>query len=137
MSTDELAKSMLLQARQRLKVLPILLEDGAFSVVMRESQEVVELCLKGLLRVCGIEPPKIHDVGKHLLANEERLSQLGVTDIDQLAAKSLQLRKERELSFYGDADFIPTEAYDYIQAEAALGMARFCVERVSKAFPVE
>lgn len=133
MSLDELARSMLLQAGQRMKVLPILLQDGAYSVVMRESQEVAELSLKALLRLCGVEPPKIHDVGRHLVAHREKAAVLGVEDVDGLAAASQRLRKERELSFYGEADFIPTEAYTQVQAEEALALARKCLEAGERA----
>jgi HEPN domain-containing protein len=43
--------------------------------VVRESQEAVELALKGLLRSCGVEAPRIHDVSDVLLAERERLRQ--------------------------------------------------------------
>ncbi len=48
---------------QRLKILVVLLEEDAYSDVVREAQEIVELALKGMLRQAGIEPPKWHDVG--------------------------------------------------------------------------
>jgi HEPN domain-containing protein len=35
---------------------------GLHADVVRESQEIVELGLKGLLRVSGLDPPKEHDV---------------------------------------------------------------------------
>lgn len=127
MTLDELARSMVLQASQRMKVLPILLQDGASSVVVRESQEVAELSLKALLRLCGVEPPKIYDVGRHLLAHREKAAALGIDDVESLAAASQSLRKERELSFYGEADFIPTEAYTRAQAEEALALAHACL----------
>lgn len=38
--------------------------------LLRESQEVVELALKGLLRAHGVEPPRIHDVADVLLAEQ-------------------------------------------------------------------
>ncbi len=40
-----------------------------------------------------------------------------------LAAASKLLRKEREFSFYGDIDFIPTEEYDTDDASRAYGYA--------------
>jgi HEPN domain-containing protein len=43
--------------------------DGERSAdVVGESQEIVELALKGLLRSCGIDPPRIHDVSDVLVA---------------------------------------------------------------------
>jgi len=63
MTNSELAKSYLLKATKRLKVLHLLKEEKAYSDVIREAQEVVELALKGMLREIGVEPPKWHDVG--------------------------------------------------------------------------
>jgi HEPN domain len=57
-----LAQSYLLKARIRLKILQVLLDENAYSDVVREAQEIVELSLKGMLRQVGVEPPKWHDV---------------------------------------------------------------------------
>ena len=45
-----LAQSYLLKAVKRLKVLTLLLDEEAYSDVVREAQELVELALKGVLR---------------------------------------------------------------------------------------
>ncbi|MBI2914833.1 MAG: HEPN domain-containing protein [Firmicutes bacterium] len=37
------------------------MEEQSYSDVVREAQEIVELCLEGILRYVGIEPPKLHD----------------------------------------------------------------------------
>lgn len=132
MTLDALAKSMLEQAQQRLKVLPLFVEDKAFGVAVRESQEVVELSLKAILRMVAIEPPKIHDVGAHLLANRDRIERLGPIDVEALAAASKTLRKDRELAFYGENDFIPTESYTKEQAEQAVAWASEAVEAAKK-----
>jgi hypothetical protein len=42
-----------------------------------------------------------------------------------LATASTWLRKERELSLYGDIDFIPTEQYGRDDAARAIEDARF------------
>ena len=46
----------------------------------------------------------------------------GVTSaqINDLAVTSAWLRKEREFSFYGDIDFIPTERYTCHDADRAI-----------------
>lgn len=46
MTQDELARSYLTMARQRQRTLGLLLEEEAHSVVVRESQAIVELALK-------------------------------------------------------------------------------------------
>ena len=63
MTNVSLAQSYLIKARKRLKILSVLLDEAAYSDVVREAQEIVELALKGMLRQVGIEPPKWHDVG--------------------------------------------------------------------------
>jgi len=67
MTSVTLAQSHFEKARKRLRALATLFEDEAYSDVIREAQELVELVLKGILRFIGIEPPKQHDVGRLLL----------------------------------------------------------------------
>ena len=50
MTNESLAESYLLKAARRLKILPVLLGEAAYSDVVREAQEIVELALKGMLR---------------------------------------------------------------------------------------
>ncbi len=50
MTTSRLAKSYLEKATKRLKILDVLLDDQAYSDVICEAQEIVELALKGMLR---------------------------------------------------------------------------------------
>jgi len=127
LTNQALARSYFEKARVRLFVLDILLEKQSYSDVVREAQEAVELALKGMLRQVGIEPPKFHDVGGILLENRERFVLEVKEHLDRLAAISAWLRKEREFSFYGDIDFIPTEQYSKEDAIQALEDARFVV----------
>ncbi|MCL4515015.1 MAG: HEPN domain-containing protein [Firmicutes bacterium] len=46
------------------------------------------------------------------------------------------LRKERELAFYGDVDFIPTAEYSKEDAERAISDSRFVVEVAEKGIPL-
>ncbi len=119
MTNESLAKSYVKKAGDRLKVLDLLVREGAYSDVVREAQELVELALKGMLRAVGIEPPKLHDVGGLLLDHAQRFPPEVRGQLEALAAISKRLRKERELAFYGDVDFIPTEEYSLKDAERA------------------
>jgi HEPN domain-containing protein len=105
----------------------MLLERGAHSDVVREAPEAVELATKGMLRRAGIDPPKIHDVGGIILENRDRFPGVSISDLARLAGLSKQLRRDRELSFYGDIDFIPTEEYSRADAESAVEAARFII----------
>ncbi|MFQ6109872.1 MAG: HEPN domain-containing protein [Candidatus Aminicenantales bacterium] len=128
MNTKSLAESYLKKAVYRLDVLGLLFKKGAFSDVIRESQEIVELSLKGMLRFVGVEPPKIHDVGALLLEHEDKFPKDISKDLKRLADISKRLRKERELAFYGDVDFIPTEEYTKEDAREAIRDTRFVVD---------
>ncbi len=99
---------------------------------MREAQEIVELALKGMLRQAGVDPPKWHDVGG-ILQEHHHLFPAGVQKkIPRLALVSKWLKKERELSFYGDIDFIPTEEYASKDARKAMSDANFTVRVASR-----
>ncbi len=127
MTNVSLAESYLRKALVRLKLLAILRDSGAYSDVVREAQEIVELALKGMLRHLGIEPPKWHDVGEILEAHAARFPAAVAPEIARLAQISKWLRGERELAFYGDIDFIPTEEYDRADADRAIADAEFTV----------
>lgn len=123
MTFNDLALSYLEKATKRRRVLEVLLEQDAYSDVVREAQELVELALKGMLRARGIDPPKWHDVGPILLEQQDKFSETIRLTLPQLAAISAWLRKEREFSFYGDIDFIPTDQYTRDDAERAMADA--------------
>jgi HEPN domain-containing protein len=116
----DLSRSYVLKARSRLKALKVLFDDGDFSDVLRESQEAVGLATKAMLRSIGIDPPKWHDVSSIISEYIQRFPAGSRPRIDEVMRISKSLRKERELSFYGDIDFIPTEEYTKEQAEQAM-----------------
>lgn len=132
MTNDDLAQSYLKKCTDRLDILDLLCKKGAYSDVVREAQEIVELCLKGMLRYVGIEPPRYHDVGPLLIEHQERFKGMSSEEIMRLAKISRELRKERELAFYGDIDFIPTDQYKREDAEEAMGGANFVVAAATK-----
>ena len=68
------------------------------SIGIRQSQEAVELSLKALLRIIGIEPPKWHDVGPILVERSKSFPKWFKDLIPELAAISRWLRREREPS---------------------------------------
>jgi HEPN domain-containing protein len=133
----ELAADHLKRAGARLRALDVLFESGSWADVVRESQEVVELSLKGLLRACGVDPPRIHDVADVLLAERERLPAGLDAHVDRLAEISRQLRRDRELAFYGAEDLTPSTFYREADAVLARDSARDVVAVVRPAIPSE
>ncbi len=81
-----------------------------------------------MLRHIGIDPPKWHDVGELLLMHKERFPYEIHDSLGELAGISRWLKEERELAFYGDVDFIPTEEYTSEDAERAMNSAKKVVE---------
>lgn len=131
-----LAQSYLIKARARLKALGVLLDEEAYSDVVREAQEVVELALKAILRQLGIDPPKQHDVGGLLLEFRDLLPDAVREQAQTLAATSKWLRKERELAFYGDVDFVPTAEYTRDDAERAIRESHAVVLAAGEVIPL-
>lgn len=137
MTNESLARSYFKKASDRLDILGVRMRKGAYSDVVREAQEIVELAMKGMLRAVGVEPPKLHDVGGLLLEHRERLPRAVSAQLEELAGISRTLREDRELAFYGDVDFIPTEEYSSADAQQAcdgaakvLDAARRVIERL-------
>lgn len=131
MRNRTLAADHLRRATARLTALDALYDAESWADVVRESQETVELALKGLLRACGVDPPRVHDVAGVLEAERDRLPATLVPDLPRLAAASRALRRDRELAFYGAEDLTPSEFYRREDAEEARAAARFVVERVA------
>lgn len=128
MTGEELSRAYLAKVRLRLEVLELLQRREGWSDLVREAQELVELACKALLRQVGIDPPRLHDVGPVLLAEQQRFPAAMAEPLMQLAEESQWLRAQRELSFYGDVEWIPTERYGAADGERALAAARLALE---------
>lgn len=125
MQNTGLAADYVRRAEVRLLAVDVLFEAESWADVVRESQEIVELALKGLLRSSGIDPPRVHDVSDVLVAERERLPEPVREEIDTLTAISRELRRDRELAFYGAEDLTPSGFYSRADAERArAGAAR-------------
>ncbi|MCX6126482.1 MAG: HEPN domain-containing protein [Proteobacteria bacterium] len=125
MKNQDLAKDYIKRAEIRLSAIEVLLKMESWADVVREAQESIELALKALLRHFGIEFPRIHDVSQILVAEKDRLPKS--LDIERLAAISKDLRRDREISFYGSEDLTPSDFYDIKDAQKALDGARYTV----------
>jgi HEPN domain-containing protein len=131
MRNRDLARDHLNRAKARLHALDVLYEAESWADVVRESQEVVELTLKALLRASLIEPPRVHDVSDVLRAHRAQLPTSLAPEIDALAAISRDLRRDRELAFEGAEDLTPSDFYSRENADSARNGARKTVELVT------
>jgi HEPN domain-containing protein len=135
MRNRSLATDHLRRAEVRLSALDVLFDAASWADVVRESQEVVELALTGLLRAVGVEPPRIHDVADVLEAERNRIPLALHGDLPRLAAASRALRRDRELAFYGAEDLTPSDFYRQTDAVAARDAARLVVRLVRPHVP--
>ena len=127
MTNVRLGSSYIERALGRLPFLRQMQAAGLHADVVRESQEVVELALKGLLRVIGLDPPKEHDVSKFMAKERSRLPQSVNEHLNEIRRMSKRLRRERELAFYGEDDFIPSDEYDADDSTEAIAFAEAIV----------
>jgi hypothetical protein len=132
---SELAADYVRRAAARLRALDALFDAASWADVVRESQEALELALKGLLRASGVEPPRIHDVADVLLAERERLPVPLRKEVERLATLSRDLRRDRELAFYGAEDLTPSRFYREADATRAREAARVAVQLVKPFVP--
>jgi HEPN domain-containing protein len=102
MTTVEISRDYLRKAKVRRKALQVLLDESSYDDVIRESQEIIELILKGALRFAGIEPPKRHDIGGFFIKNLEKFPDNWKNKLKEIEKISDTLFEERGHSFYGD-----------------------------------
>jgi HEPN domain-containing protein len=130
-TNPKLALDYVLRAEHRLEALRVFLARGSHADVVRKAQEIIELCLKALLRASGISVPQIHDVGPILVTEIERLPQPVRSTAVRMAEISKALRRDREIAFYGSEDLIPSEFYSAADADRAFADARWILEQVA------
>ncbi len=119
------AKSMIKEAGDCLEEAQRAYSRSSYNLAVRRSQEAVELALKGILRLIGVEYPKVHDVGDVFLEQMTRFSQ-DAENLKKIAEISKRLAKDREPSFYME------RIYSEVTAKEAVGSARFVYEYVDK-----
>lgn len=130
---EKLAADYFKRAEIRRSILNILFEKEDYADIVRESQEIVELILKGISILFGIEFPKAHDIGNLLYENLDLFPEELKGHIPRLSKISKILRKDRELSFYGSEDIVPLDYYTVEDGNEAISMADEAIN-ISKNF---
>lgn len=72
MTSIRLAEAFLDRARTRLQALDALRAEADFSDVVREARDIVDLCIRGMLRVMDIEVSRWREAGEILQENIRR-----------------------------------------------------------------
>lgn len=134
MKNSELIVDYLKRCEVRLKAIDLFFQEASYADVIRESQEVVELSSKALLRGMNLSVPHIHDVSDILLDNLKLLKGTSRAELEDIAEISRKLRRDRELAFYGSEDLTPSTFYrkkDAVDARAgAKKIFLFCKEAI-------
>lgn len=128
MKSSALGLDYLKRAKVRLKALQVYLTERSWPEVVRESQETIELALKGFLRCHNIEFPRLHDVSTILRDNLDKFPAELHESLLVFGRYSHDLRRDRELSFYGSEDLTPSEFYSEEDAREAFRKAQEVVK---------
>jgi HEPN domain-containing protein len=86
------------------------MEEENYNLAIRRAQEVVELSLKGCLRILGIDYPKVHDAGLLFVIEAGKKLNLNKNTLTEIERISRWLAEARAPSFYGERDFTSEDA---------------------------
>jgi HEPN domain-containing protein len=131
MKNRTLSSDYIRRCRARIGAVDYLYKAESWPDVVRESQEVVELALKALLRHFELEVPRVHDVSAVLEAEKAKFDKKLQASVPELIRISKTLRRDRELAFYGSEDLTPSDFYNKSDAKTAKDAAEFVVKTVS------
>lgn len=110
MKNISLAESYIRRAERRLKDARRALEEDFIPDVVRYCQESVEILVKGIFRLAGMEYAKVHDLSVQLKVHANLFPDWFAKHIAWIADLTCELAKSRGISFYGDeAREIPPE----------------------------
>ena len=91
-------------------------KKGRWNIVVRRAQEVVELSLKGILKIACIDYPKIHDVAPLFVKFiKEKKLEVDEKMLEKILNISEKLAKERAPAFYGEKIYNEEEAKEAIE----------------------
>jgi HEPN domain-containing protein len=91
-------------------------EKKRWNIVIRRAQEVVELSLKGILKIACIDYPKIHNVGplfvKFIKEKNLKVEEKMLEKIQNISEK---LAQKRAPAFYGEKIYSEKDAIDAVE----------------------
>ncbi|MFQ6067288.1 MAG: HEPN domain-containing protein [bacterium] len=124
MNNFQRGEKLLSQAESISRELTNVFERNLPNLVVRRAQEIVEISLKALFKMMGIEYPKVYDVGSLL---EEVIKKRGIKTegkiLEKLKEVSSYLARDRAPSFYFEKDYTLEQAR--CAKEDALGVLNF------------
>ena len=97
----EMARDYLVRARRCLREAELAYREGDAPSTVRRAEECLELASRSLLRLLGVEYPKVHDVSDVLLEVREKLPSPLRERVGELAQLVAELSSVRGPAFYG------------------------------------
>ncbi len=133
MKNTRMGEGYLGEARSKLQLAEVALENEMYPSAFRLSQEAVELSLKGALRIVGVEYPREHDVGLVLEMEADRFPVQFRKKLPELRETSEWLARHRGPALYGDEEsgIPPGELFTMETALEALERTREVVKASS------
>ena len=127
MTSLRLAEAFLERAGDRLEALRSLRQEADFSDVIRESRDIVELCLRGMLRVAGIEVARWLDVGQVFEESASRLPPEVKSQKDRILEIHRDLSRDRQVAHAEEAG-LPIEKLLAADADRAIAEAEWVLD---------
>jgi HEPN domain-containing protein len=136
MMSEAMARDLLARAGRCLREARTLFHEGDHALTVRRAQEAIELAVKALLRLVGIEFPREHDVSDVLVGSAGRFPEPWREVLPELARRMRELTPKRGPAMYGlEAQGIPaSEAFDEEDGRGALADAEFVYSRCAAYF---
>lgn len=111
MTNFESGEKLLKEAEEYFEEMVSAYKRGSWNIVIRRAQEVVELSLKGVLKIMGVEYPKVHDPARFFI---ETLDLRGI-EVDEatrlkIEETSADLADKRAPAFYFEKEYNEAEA---------------------------
>lgn len=133
-SNRELAESYLEDAEYSFIEAEEAYKRGFYHRVVRRCQECVELSLKAVLRLYGVEYPRAHDVSGVLMRMSERLPEWFKMKLEMISDVSVMLVMQMAPSFYGDElrRLPPKGIYDKEGAKRVLDLTKQVLDLVRR-----
>ncbi|TFF88024.1 MAG: HEPN domain-containing protein [Promethearchaeota archaeon] len=132
----DLAKDFLNQSKIRLETANRVIDQGMYAYSIRQSQEAVELALKGAMRLLGIDFPKWHDISPILIELSDEFPEHFRNEIHNLSEISEKLVSLREPAMYGDENLGlgPSALFSRSDSMEILKDAEYCYEKIENLF---
>ena len=127
MTNFENGRKLLKTANEYVEKMDLSYSKKSWNLVVRHAQEVVELSLKSLLKLMGVDYPKDHDVaGVFAETVKQRGLKVDEKFLEEIKNISSWLTKQRAPAFYYE------EEYTEEQAERAKSDAEKVIDFVNK-----